>query len=62
MLFPVSELLSKYGRLGPLIEKAHLARIEQEATVAFDVCAEDGGEFTFKTFLCHVVTPICYGF
>jgi hypothetical protein len=31
--------------------------IAHKATVAFDVCAEDSGEFTLKTFVCHAVPP-----
>jgi hypothetical protein len=33
-----------------------------ETTVAFDIGAENGGKFTFTTFLRHRVTPILYGF
>lgn len=27
------------------------------ATVAFGISTEDGGEFTFKTFICHKAPP-----
>jgi hypothetical protein len=36
--------------------------IAHEATVAFDISAEDCCEFTFKTLFCHNDTPIFQGF
>jgi hypothetical protein len=37
--------------------KGILFLIVREATVVFDIGAEDGGEFTLKTFFCHGGTP-----
>jgi hypothetical protein len=33
-----------------------------ETTVFDSISTEDSGEFTFKTFLNHGITPNCYGF
>ncbi len=38
-----------------------VTQIGHEATVTFNIGAEDGGEFAFKTFVCHGEAPTCLG-
>jgi hypothetical protein len=43
--------------VGSDIPDGGLFIISHEPAVSDDICTENGGEFTLKTFVCHKVTP-----
>jgi hypothetical protein len=58
--YAASELLNKIGyycAVGCECANGCLFIVVHESAVTFNVCTENGGELTLKTFICHRITP-----